>query len=207
ENANDSGGLQFEQGNSANIPNPVLITWSTDLNDGADVTIQSSDFGYVLGGPQVVGNNWRYLRFYDTLNNATDAAAGNPDHIQDNNRWISETHAFGENKNFHVYDTVGDKVSIQAAHNDAIAGDTINVNNGTYGEDVLLNKGVSLVSVNGASSTTIQGVSTGFTGAVRISASGVVLVDAGQGFTIEGAGQAGIYLVSSASNVFVEGSI
>ncbi|MDX2199390.1 MAG: hypothetical protein SF069_10530 [Phycisphaerae bacterium] len=81
--------------------------------------------------------------------------------------------------------------TIQAAINDSdtLAGHTIEVSNGTYNENVLINKNITLRSVNGRSVTTIQGVSgIGALGAVQIApgSNGVTIGTAGKGFTIVG---------------------
>ena len=84
-------------------------------------------------------------------------------------------------------------------------GGTVWVNDGTYNQDVVIGKSVSLLSANGSSVTTINGQNTGFTGAVKVN-SGVNNVTIGgpsKGFTINGAGQAAVYLEGNNSNVTV----
>ncbi len=97
--------------------------------------------------------------------------------------------------------------TIQAAIDAANPGDTINVAAGTYNEDVLIDKSLTLKSVDGKASTIINGQSTGYTGAVKVAASNVIIGGTSHGFTINGAGQAAIYLNSGTSNVEVEDNI
>ncbi|MBL9116337.1 MAG: hypothetical protein JNJ83_15125 [Verrucomicrobiaceae bacterium] len=73
--------------------------------------------------------------------------------------------------------TVG--LSIQGFVNSVLAGTTIHVLPGTYREDVLVNKTVTL-NGGGAATTTIEGIKGGDGATVRISASDVIV----QGFTI-----------------------
>ncbi|MFZ1704188.1 MAG: right-handed parallel beta-helix repeat-containing protein [Saprospiraceae bacterium] len=69
--------------------------------------------------------------------------------------------------------------TIQAAINASMAGDVINVCAGTYLEDVLVNKAIT-VSGAGASSTTVSGPIGGASAAFTVAASGVTI----EGFTI-----------------------
>ena len=83
----DNGGLQLEAANF-NVPlSPIPITWSTNIADGAMVTIQASDFGYALGGPQnpeLINPGHGAVDpdavLYATLPQCS-AAAGSPDHF------------------------------------------------------------------------------------------------------------------------------
>ena len=75
--------------------------------------------------------------------------------------------------------------SIQAAINSATAGDTILVNDGTYTEELTINKSVTIKSVNGSSVTIIDDAE-GEHPAVTINSSNVTFGGDGQGFTIEG---------------------
>ena len=86
------------------------------------------------------------------------------------------------------------------------AGGNVVANAGNYTADVVINKAVTLRSTSGAAATVIQGVSTGSGGAVRVTADGVTIGDAGQGFTINGAGESALYVVQSVDNLTVEGN-
>ncbi|MFC3615389.1 beta strand repeat-containing protein [Lutimaribacter marinistellae] len=77
--------------------------------------------------------------------------------------------------------------SIQDAVNAASPGDTITVGAGTYAEDVVIDKALTLVSASGAASTIIDGQN-GALGAIEIDpgVSDVTIGGSGQGFTILG---------------------
>ena len=79
--------------------------------------------------------------------------------------------------------------TIQAAIDDALGGDTITVLDGTYTENLTINKNVILLSQNGRSTTTIEGISSvGALGAIVVTSNTTALQigDTGQGFTIVG---------------------
>ncbi len=83
----------------------------------------------------------------------------------------------------------GDQPSITAAVNTAAAGDTVLVSSGTYNENVLVNKNLTLLSTGGRAVTTIQGqTGLGALGAIQVTGgtTGVRIGDTGQGFTILG---------------------
>jgi len=88
--------------------------------------------------------------------------------------------------------TLGEKVGdgrIQGAVDLVDVGGQINVGNGTYVENVLIDKNLTLLSVNGRGSTTIEGIpGIGALGTVQVTnnTTGVTIGDTGKGFTIIG---------------------
>jgi nitrous oxidase accessory protein NosD len=74
---------------------------------------------------------------------------------------------------------------------------------GTYTGDLVINKALTLLSAVGPSAI-IQGVATGFGGAVRVTANGVTIGGPAQGFTINGAGESALYVVNGVNNLLVE---
>lgn len=148
ETSSANGGLQLEMADWNNVT-PAPITWSTSPSDNAMVTIQASDFGYVLDGPQdtenySTPNHTVYRpRFYKTLANAQSAAGASPDHMQPQNRTIRTTGSFAALADYYVFDVSG-KMSIQAAVNDSSTGDTIHLGAGTFEEQVTINKNITL---------------------------------------------------------------
>jgi len=104
-------------------------------------------------------------------------------------------------------------LTIQKGIDTVDAGGTVNVAAGTYSEDVIINKNVTLLSVDGRDSTTIEGVG-GSLGSIVVTnnTTGVCIGASGQGFTIIGVdGPAGlekaaIYFQGAHSNTLVEGN-
>lgn len=92
--------------------------------------------------------------------------------------------------------------TIQAGVDAASADQKVCVDNGTYGENVDVNKSIILASVNGSSVTTING-------RVRVGATGVTV----KGFDITGAnvsteaGSSGIYVVGGSNNVTISDNL
>jgi hypothetical protein len=103
--------------------------------------------------------------------------------------------------------------SIQDAIDAVSDGDTIQVADGTYNENIVIDKSVALLSVSGRDSTIINGVSgLGSLGAVVITnnTDGVQIGDMGQGFTIfgidngvPGVENAAVYFQGSHSNAHI----
>jgi len=95
--------------------------------------------------------------------------------------------------------------TIQNGINAVAESGTVNVAAGTYNEDVTINKSLTLVSVAGKDNTIINGQSTGYTGAVVVTSgtSDVTIGDTGKGFTVNGAGQAAIYVVGSNGSITI----
>ncbi|MCL5677249.1 MAG: hypothetical protein M1602_05205 [Firmicutes bacterium] len=93
------------------------------------------------------------------------------------------------------------KQTIQAAVGAVADGGTVYVAEGTYNEDITINKSVKLLSVAGKDSTTINGQSTGWVGAIKVAASNVTIGETGHGFTVKGAGAAAVYLAGNIEGV------
>ena len=175
----DNGGLQLEAGNFNNPASPTAITWSTQLSDGAMVTIQNGDFGYALGGPQALDdgpNHYIRTKFFQTLNQAHNAAAGSPDHYLAHDRFIRTTNGLAQVTNYHVFDVAGEKMSIQAAINDAKADDIVNVHEGTFVENINVNKRLTIDGTGSGTNPATDSILTpavgGATPVVSITASG-----------------------------------
>ncbi|NIP42197.1 MAG: T9SS type A sorting domain-containing protein [candidate division Zixibacteria bacterium] len=129
ESGTDNGGLYLEEGNYSDPNNPYPITFSTNIADGANVTIQLSDFSHMLGGDS--DNNNTYRRFYGSLADVLSAAAGSPGHIT-TGRYVQDL----SDESFYV----ASFLTIQAAVDAADPGDLINVQPGTYTEQVHITK-------------------------------------------------------------------
>ena len=109
---------------------------------------------------------------------------------------------------------VGANLSIQDAVNAAGAGDVINVRAGTYAEDVIIDKSLTLLSESGAASTIIEGQN-GALGAIEIdpNVDDVVIGGIDHGFTVRGNNgngaieNAAIYLQGDHDNITIQGNI
>ncbi|MEY8843331.1 Ig-like domain-containing protein, partial [Cribrihabitans sp. XS_ASV171] len=105
--------------------------------------------------------------------------------------------------------------SIQEAVDNANPGDTITVGAGTYDEDVVIDKALTLISTDGAASTIINGQN-GALGAIEIDpgVSDVTIGGTGQGFTVQGNNgngaieNAAIYIQGTGhDNITIQGNI
>ena len=143
ESGSDNGSIQLE------MTEAKPISWSTDAEDSKNVTLQSADVSYVISGPTTnsfdPGNGGAvsvytpYFRFYKTLGEAQSAALGSPDHVEANNRYIRTANSSDNASNtvFEVYADEANKMSVQAAINQAVEGNTINVHAGTFSEEAI----------------------------------------------------------------------
>lgn len=91
--------------------------------------------------------------------------------------------------------------TIQAGVNGATPGQTVCVADGVYGEDVVIDKPLTLAGDGASATSVINGQGTGWSGAVSV-ASGVDNVTI-EGFEINGAGVAAVYLIGNNDNVTV----
>ncbi len=90
--------------------------------------------------------------------------------------------------------------TIQEGINAATAGQTVCVKAGTYTQDVVVNKSLTLVG-DGSAVTSLTGVGTGYGGALTV-ASGIDNVTI-EGFTVNGTGESAVYLTSNNDNMDV----
>ena len=110
---------------------------------------------------------------------------------------------------------ISSHATIQEAVNAAADGNVIQVANGTYNENVTINKNITLISVNGSSSTIIDGNNAGSelgTIFLKPGRNGVTIGAVGQGFTIKGIDgapgleKAAVYLEKAQDNITIEGN-
>ncbi len=100
--------------------------------------------------------------------------------------WVSPTYTSGGTNDGHTwhFDAFD---NIKEAIDSVAPGGTVNVGDGTYNEDVIINKGLNLFSQNGRTTTIVNGQTTGWGGgALRINSSNVTVGGAGKGFAFNG---------------------
>lgn len=101
----------------------------------------------------------------------------------------------------------GKFASIQAAVTAANAtGTTITLANGQFTEDVQLSKSVTLKSTSGSANTSLTGVATGFGGAIRVQADDITIGGTGVGLTVNGTGEAAVYVAGARSGLTLRGN-
>jgi hypothetical protein len=184
---NSFGGLfQLEQGKYPSGP-PEPITWSSNILDGADVTVQTADFAYAVTGGDDEAPAYQRVYFVKTFAEAEFLLANAPiGHLTGDCMYIQD---IGNATQFYV--TPGG--SIECAIAAASDGDEIDVSAGTYAEgspQVVIDKDIS---VNGADKTTtiiVPAANTGGSGDAR----GWFFVQPGKEFnlnnvTLDGAGK------------------
>ncbi|MCK4858533.1 MAG: right-handed parallel beta-helix repeat-containing protein [candidate division Zixibacteria bacterium] len=188
--------FQLEMGdyNNPGVPpaGAAIITYSTNILDGADVTVQASDFGFGLHGEQDDSPDQVRIWFFSTLANAAIVPGlGGGGHWTGNDMYIESL-----TDGTQLYVTPG--CSIQAAIDAADPGDEIHVLAGTYEEQVYIDKSLDLVGA-GIGSSIIEAVALGdrttysitqWTGPSRTIDACIGVVDAGtvniSGFTVDG---------------------
>jgi len=122
--------FQLEMGdyNNPGVPpaGDAVITYSTDILDGADVTVQASDFSYALHGEQDDSPDQTRIWFFSTLVNAAIIPGlGGGGHWTGSDMYIESL-----TDGTQLYITPG--CSIQSATDAADPGDFINIDPGTY---------------------------------------------------------------------------
>jgi hypothetical protein len=182
ETGADVGSIYLEEGNYSDPLNPWPITYSTNIGDGADVTVQLADVTHTLTGESDNDNN--YTRFYATLGDAQTAAAGTVSHIL-GGRYIVEL----AGTNVYVPANLGGVGPAVAA---AKSGDHVHVDPGTFdtSEQVVVDKDLTMSGAGSGATTITTSFDTGSSGDARA----WFLVDTGydfdlSGVTLDGTGQ------------------
>ncbi len=131
----------------------AVITYSTDILDGADVTVQAADFGFAVHGEQDDAPDQERIWFVPTLPDAATVLSLAPiGHFNGVDMYIEDIVDLTQ---LHI--TPGG--TIQAAVDAADPGDDINIATGTYEEQVVVATDVNLLG-EGAGSTIIQSPTT-----------------------------------------------
>jgi len=174
ETVSDVGGIYLEEGNYTTPTSPYPITYSTNILDGADVTLQLADVTHSLTGNSDNDNN--YTRFYATLADAQTAATGAVSHILDG-RYITEL----AGTDLYVPAYLGGVGPAVAAAN---SGDVVHVDAGTFTtpEQVVVDKDLTLEGPGSFLTTISPTFDTGSSGDAR----GWFLVTSGFDFDLSG---------------------
>ncbi len=174
ETGADVGSIYLEEGSFATPTSPHPITYSTNILDGADVTVQLADVTHTLTGNSDNANN--YTRFYATLADAQTAAAGTVSHIIDG-RYITEL----AGTDLYVPANLGGVGPAVAAAN---SGDVVHVDAGTFttAEQVYVDKDLTLEGAGSGLTTISPTFDTGSSGDPR----GWFLVETGFDFDLSG---------------------
>ncbi len=153
--ANSIGGLlQLEEGDWNNpgvAPSgDAVISYSANLADGADVTVQFSDFTYTMHGTQDDSPDQVRVLFLPTLNDAITAALSNPFGQFTTERYLRSL----VDGSFYVANGMEIQPAIDAAGN---AGDLISVEAGTFNESVSIDKDNLTLRGIGATRSAVTG--------------------------------------------------
>jgi len=184
---NSLGGVfQLEQGQYPAGP-PEVISWSTNILDGADVTVQTADFEYAVTGEDDEAPAYQRIIFVKTFAEAEFVLANAPiGHFTGGCMYIQ---SIADPTQFYV--TPGG--SIECAINAASDGDDVNVSAGTYTEgspQIVIDKNISVNGADKATTIIVPAANTGGSADSR----GWFLVNAGKEFnlnnvTLDGAGK------------------
>ncbi|HYW69135.1 MAG TPA: right-handed parallel beta-helix repeat-containing protein, partial [bacterium] len=134
--------FQLEMGdyNNPGVPpaGDAIITYSTSIGDGADVTVSASEFGFAVHGEQDDAPDQARIWFAETFADAAALVATPQSHFTGDGMYVESLTDATQ-----LYVTTGG--SIQAAIDAADDYDTINVSAGTYVEALLIEKPVSVL--------------------------------------------------------------
>lgn len=148
----------LEEGNYNDPLNPEPISFSGNIGDGADVTVQASELSHFLTGDSDNANN--YTIFFGNLADAQAAASypANFAHVT-TNRYVDGV----VGTDLYVMDavdgTLGQLGGIQAAVDAADPGDKVNVSAGSFEEQVEIAKDIELAGAGMGATTIVAPVS------------------------------------------------
>lgn len=153
--------FQLEMGdyNNPGVPpaGAAVITYSTNIGDGADVTVQASDFGYALHGEQDDSPDQARVWFFSTLANAAIIPGmGGAGHWTGNDMFIESL-----TDGTQLYVTPGCDIPAAIAFANPAGGTTINVEAGTYNQSPLIDRSLALVGSDAATTFVTGGIQIG----------------------------------------------
>jgi len=137
--------VYLEEGNYSNPASPEPISFSTDILDGADVTVQVSELTHTLHGNSDNANN--YVIFFKTYADVMSVVDGPAAHITDG-RYVVDL----AGPNVYVPGNPSYLGSIQGGVDAADPGDVVHIAAGTFQEQVEVAKALTL---DGEGSTTV----------------------------------------------------
>lgn len=223
--ADGNSGIHFEgyfTAGGATQPQPILTQVEGASNALTNLTLPDGyDYAVYNDSYRSQGDSAEFLTYFDSTSDAAAYAAALNTQNGGNTASVIYENDGADDQAFELGDVVAQGIivaegmSIQAAINAAPEGATIWVGAGTYTENLLISKSLTLLSIDGPGSTIINGTTTGGqSGTIMVAdgANDVTIGDIGHGFTINGFDNptnpsqetAAVYLLSNSTQIGID---